>query len=183
VAAWTDDRQVVWGLVDAEEAGGLTVEPLELAALQASGTVRARFDGVRVATHRVTLVEEGAAWRARDAAGLATNGALGLGVAARAQRLLERDRPHVAASLAAELHLRRAELGTADPASTPSVRAAISELAVRSAAALVAAGGGGTMDLHHHAQRLAREALFLLVQGQTAAIRDAQLALLGHHAA
>ena len=44
-----------------------------------------------------------------------------------------------------------------------------------SAAALMARGGGRAIRRDEHAQRLAREALFLLVQGQTPAIRAAQL--------
>jgi alkylation response protein AidB-like acyl-CoA dehydrogenase len=53
-----------------------------------------------------------------------------------------------------------------------------SVLAVRATAALVAAGGGRSVDLASHAQRLARDAMFLLVFGQTKAIREAQLASL-----
>jgi len=181
VAAWTDDGRVVWALLDAEAAGGLSVEPLELAAIQASGTVRARFDAVRVPAARVTTVEDGDTWRARDAAGLATNGALGLGVAHRAVRLLAGGHPVPAAALNGELDRLRAALGTAAPDALPGVRAGITDLAVRAASALVAAGGGATMDLGHHAQRLLREAAFLLVQGQTSSIRQAQLALLTRH--
>ena len=39
--------------------------------------------------------------------------------------------------------------------------------------------GGRAITLAHHAQRLAREALFLLVQGQTADIRVGHLRRLG----
>jgi hypothetical protein len=41
--------------------------------------------------------------------------------------------------------------------------------------AAVVAGGGRALDLDNRAQRLAREALFLLVQGQTAEVRRAHL--------
>jgi hypothetical protein len=41
--------------------------------------------------------------------------------------------------------------------------------------AAVVAGGGRTMDVRHPAQRLAREGLFLLVQGQTSVVRRAHL--------
>jgi alkylation response protein AidB-like acyl-CoA dehydrogenase len=175
VAARADDGSVVWCLVDAEAAGGLSVEPLQLAALQASATVRARFDAVLVPDGRVTLRESGAQWAARDAAGLTTNGALGLGVAARCASLLAGAHPAPASSLHDEVMARRAELAAAAPDALPAVRAAITELAWRASAALVVAGGGGAVSLESHAQRLAREALFLLVQGQTAAIRCEQL--------
>jgi hypothetical protein len=44
---------------------------------------------------------------------------------------------------------------------------------------LVVTGGGRSITMDHHAQRLAREALFLLVFGQTASIRAAQIDRLG----
>jgi len=177
VAARTSDGRVVWGLVDAAETDGLTVEPLKLAALQASATVRARFEGVALPADRVTLVEDGGSWQARDTAGLASNGALGLGVAGRAIRLLGEARPDVAAHLQEELVARRDAIDTWPPDAVPAARAAVTDLAVRATSTLVVAGGGASMNLGHHAQRLAREAMFLLVQGQTAAIRAAQLAL------
>jgi hypothetical protein len=48
---------------------------------------------------------------------------------------------------------------------------------MRAASTLVVAGGGRSMLLDHHAQRLAREAMFLLVFGQTAASRREQINL------
>jgi alkylation response protein AidB-like acyl-CoA dehydrogenase len=54
-------------------------------------------------------------------------------------------------------------------------RARASEFALRAATTLVVSGGGRSISLEHHAQRLAREALFLLVFGQTATIKAAQL--------
>jgi hypothetical protein len=44
--------------------------------------------------------------------------------------------------------------------------------------AAVVAGGGRTMSLDNPAQRLAREGMFLLIQGLTAPVREAQLAAL-----
>jgi hypothetical protein len=41
--------------------------------------------------------------------------------------------------------------------------------------AAVVAGGGRALSLTHRAQRLAREALFLMVQGQTQESRGAHL--------
>jgi hypothetical protein len=45
--------------------------------------------------------------------------------------------------------------------------------------AAVVAGGGRAMDLRSPAQRLAREGMFLLVQGQTAQVRAAHRGSLG----
>jgi hypothetical protein len=55
------------------------------------------------------------------------------------------------------------------------VRAWAADLALRSASALVSSGGGRSLLVSEHAQRLAREAVFLLVFGQTPAIKSAQL--------
>jgi hypothetical protein len=49
------------------------------------------------------------------------------------------------------------------------------ELVVRAATALVTATGGSAMSLDAAPQRLAREALFQLVQAQTAPVREATL--------
>ena len=58
-----------------------------------------------------------------------------------------------------------------------AVRASALELALRSATALVAATGGAAMSLEAAPQRLAREAVFLLVQAQTPPLRQALLQL------
>ncbi|HEV8065954.1 MAG TPA: hypothetical protein VGP46_14015, partial [Acidimicrobiales bacterium] len=73
----------------------------------------------------------------------------------------------------------RQALVTAEPAAMPAARARASLLALDCAAAVIAAGGGRSMDRRAQAQRLGREALFLLVQGQTASIRGEQLGVLG----
>jgi hypothetical protein len=50
---------------------------------------------------------------------------------------------------------------------------------MRAASTLVVSGGGRSILTDHHAQRLAREAMFLLVFGQTPSIRRAQMELEG----
>ena len=59
-----------------------------------------------------------------------------------------------------------------------ALRAASLELVVRAATALVVATGGSAMSLDAAPQRLAREALFHLVQAQTGPVRTATLAQL-----
>jgi len=177
VAARTDDGRVVWSLLDATASPTLAVEPLRLAALDASGTVTLRFSGQRVPEARVTLVEEVQAWRTRDAAGLRPNASHALGVAGRALALIG------GSSLDAELAACRSSLDAAAPAGLPAARAWASELAVRAASLLVVAGGGRSVLRSSHAQRLAREAMFLLVFGQTAEIRTEQLTRLAPPAA
>ena len=58
-----------------------------------------------------------------------------------------------------------------------SVRASSLELGVRTATALVVATGGSAMSLDAVPQRLAREAVFHLVQAQTTPVREATLQL------
>lgn len=159
---------VLWLLVDAREGAGLAVERLPLAAVDASATVVMRLRDHRVPAERVTAREPLADWLARDAATLRGNGSLALGVTARACRLLG------PSPLDGALDAARAALDTATPATIADARAGATELALRATAALVARGGGRSVVTDHHAQRLAREAMFLLVQGQTAAIRAAQ---------
>jgi alkylation response protein AidB-like acyl-CoA dehydrogenase len=171
VAARDDHGQVVWALVDAEETPSLRVQVLPLAAVTASGTVTLRFHGHPVADERVTLVEDFEAWRARDAAGLRPNGAFALGLTRRCCALLG------PSELDGELADARDQLERATPEATPAARARASLLAVRAASRLVVSGGGRSMLTDNHAQRLAREAMFLLVFGQTASIRQAQLEL------
>ena len=64
-----------------------------------------------------------------------------------------------------------------------ALRGASLELAVRAATALVVATGGSAMALSAPPQRLAREALFHLVQAQTAPVREATLQRLAERAA
>ena len=71
-----------------------------------------------------------------------------------------------------------AALGT-DPAPMADARAAASELAVRAAAALAVRDGGYAVAVDQHAQRLAREAVFLLVFGSRPGIKSALLQRLG----
>lgn len=57
------------------------------------------------------------------------------------------------------------------------------EVLMTATTAAVVAGGGRSLSLTSKAQRLAREALFLLVQGQTAESRRAHLKALADSAA
>ena len=168
-----DGADIVWTLVDAVQRPGLRADALELVAVNASGTVTLRFDGLDVPDDRVICVEPYEAWRARDREGLRLNGSHALGVAGRCVRLLGE------AASAGDLHELsrvRDELNGATADTLPQARARASQLAMRLAERLVITGGGSALLLSKHAQRLAREALFLLVFGQTPAIRAQQLA-------
>ena len=174
-----DDAQtIVWALVDAIGGPTLCAERLELAAVNASSTITLHFDDHLVPDDRVTVIEPLQAWMARDAAGLRTNGSLAIGLAQRCLTLLG---DHGDA-LAHELAHRRASLDAASSETEmAAARAEASAFALRSSAALLAQGGGRGILRDHQAQRLAREALFLIVQGQTAAIKSAQLDVFTRH--
>ena len=161
---------IVWTLVDVPQAPALRADALELAAVNASGTVTLRFDGLDVPADRVITIEPFEEWRVRDREGLRLNGSHALGVAARCCRLL--DDPDGLQ----RVDRARAELDAATADTLPRARAGAARLAMDCAERLVITGGGSSILMGNHAQRLAREALFLLVFGQTPAIRAQQLA-------
>lgn len=170
VAARSDDGTTVTTmLVDAVEGGGLSVERQRLVAVDASTTVEVTFDGVVVSAHRALGSRT---FQTEDPAGLRTNGSLALGVANRCCRLLG------ASPLDDELAAARATLDGCPPEAMPAARAAAAELAQRAAVALVVHEGSRSITTASHAQRLAREAMFLLVFGSRPSIKAELGALL-----
>ena len=114
---------------------------------------------------RVTKVESHADWLAVYRERLRSNGSFPLGVARRCCLLLDRS------DFDRGLAEAREALDTASNDEMPQARADAALFAVRASTALVAATGGRAVTLDDHAQRLHREAMFLLVQGQTPQIR------------
>jgi alkylation response protein AidB-like acyl-CoA dehydrogenase len=188
VAARQDDDTIVWAVLDAGPRGGagpgasrgagagasssLTAEPLSMVAVMASSTVQLRFAGHPVPQDRVTGTLPLEQWRSRDAAALRANGSLALGLTGRCCELIG------PGPLDEQLARCRTALDTADPDAMPGARAAACELALRATAALVVTQGSGAILADHDAQRLAREALFLLVFGSRPPIREALAGLL-----
>lgn len=170
-ARWGDD--VVRVLVDAVPGTTLMAEPLRLVAADASGTVTVRFQGHEVAADRVVGVEAHADAVARDPTGLRTNGSLALGVAARCLELLG---PGPLDDVLVEA---RVALDAAGPDRLPDARARAAELAWRAAGALIVGTGARSIVRDQHAQRLAREAMFLLVFGSRPSIKQALSTRLG----
>jgi alkylation response protein AidB-like acyl-CoA dehydrogenase len=166
VAARAGDR-VVRALVEAVASSTLTVTPLDLVAVNASGTVVARFSAHPVPASHVVGWETHDEAVARDATGLRTNGSLPLGLASRCCRLLG------PGPLDDELVAVRAALDAADPSEMPAARARAAAFAWRAAGALVAAAGATSVVRDQHAQRLAREAMFTLVFGSRPPIKAA----------
>ena len=168
VAARRDDR-VVTALVDARASDTLGADPLRLVGVNASGTVTLRFRAHPVPASRIVGEEAHEAVLERDAASLRLNGSLALGLASRCGALLG------PGPLDDERDACRAELDDATVEKMPAARAHASELALRSAAALTVTAGSRSILTGQHAQRLARESLFLLVFGSRPPIRDALL--------
>lgn len=171
VAAREGDT-IVRALVDATAAPTIGVERLHLVGTDASGTFTLTFREHDVPVSRIVETEPHADVLARDPSTLRTNGSLALGVASRCCRLLG------AGPLDDELAAVRSDLDAATPETLPAARAHASELAMRAAAALTVGQGGRAILTDHHAQRLAREALFLLVFGSRASIRTELMARL-----
>jgi alkylation response protein AidB-like acyl-CoA dehydrogenase len=186
VGAQTGD-DVVWLLVPLRGRPGVAAESLDLAAMAGTSTMRVRLSEVRVSDDDVALVEPLDAWRALDATRTADVSPAVFGVTAEAvRRLWERDDEAaraVADSVETELtSLRMSAYELADdvPAGRRvderlKLRARAHLLSCRATTALVALGAGRSMLLDSPAQRLARVALFLLVQGQTVDVRRATL--------
>jgi len=175
-----DSGNVVAALLPAQADDSLAADRLELVAVNASRTVELRFAGHFVPAELVSFVMPHSDWMARDAGGLRANGSLSLGVAGRCCQLIGQlaGCEGLTAELRTELTARRAALDDADSASMPAARAAASALAFQAAGALVAAAGSQSILIGSHPQRLAREALFLLVFGSRPAIKERLTAVL-----
>lgn len=193
VGGLTDDDRVVWALVEPRPSATLRAgDPMATAALAAARTVPLMFDRHRVAAPDIVAVQPAADWAARDAQGTANTSPAVFGLAESALRLLaehgvRRREPAAvaaAAALGAELDAVRSHAYHLVDAVPPgealqeriALRARALRLAVDAGTALVTAGAGGAMAAAAPGQRKAREALFLLVQAQTADVRAATLA-------
>lgn len=178
-----DDDTVVFALMPAQDGSGMAASaPMSLAAMGASRTVSVEIDRDVGAVEVICEMPLGR-WRSLDRAVTAAPNPATFGLAATCVRLLTDVAPAAAETLGEELvELRSAAYAMSDGGSPPAelvvVRAAAGDLALRCSAALVAATGGRAMALAAPAQRLAREALFYLIQAQTAPVRQAALNLL-----
>lgn len=177
--------RLVWALVSVDSPG-LRAKPLDLVAVQASGTVTLAVDDVRVPAKQVLSVEPHAAYLARDAESLSSNGFLAIGLTGRAITLLRAATPGTAhvhpgspvEALTGDLDRTRERLLTAGADDAPSARAAASDLALRAAAALAVHEGSRSVLARSHAARLIREATFLLNFSTRPAIRERLLSRL-----
>jgi alkylation response protein AidB-like acyl-CoA dehydrogenase len=169
VAARAGD-EVIWLVIDASVGAHVHAEPLSLISLNATATRRITFDRLHVAAGRVTGRHPATNVTAPEA--LRIHAAWALGVAARCLRILG------PSPLDAELASVRAELDRLGPG-TATARGLAGELATRAAAALMTSQGSRSLLVAEHGQRLAREAMFMLVYALRPASRAAVLGRLG----
>jgi alkylation response protein AidB-like acyl-CoA dehydrogenase len=135
--------------------------------------VTVSFEGHDVAGERCTVRTSYVDWQRADVEGLRPNGSLALGVAGRCAALLGSS--ELAGELSDEIGRTRSLLDAAGSDEMPAARAAASELCWRAAAQLLVTTGGRSVLTDQHAQRLAREAMFLLVFGSRPSIKAALL--------
>jgi alkylation response protein AidB-like acyl-CoA dehydrogenase len=171
-AAARHGEDIVWALIDASDSPTLRSDEVAFAVVDSTQTKVLEFQDHHVPASRVTKVENYAEWRVRYQLGLRTNGSLALGVANRCCQLLGND------TLTKQLNRVRDRLDSIAPADGDAMsvaRADASLFAMKAATALVAKTGGTSVMMSEHAQRLMREAMFTMVQGQTPAIKAAML--------
>ena len=159
-------------ILDAAAQPGLTVTRQRLAAINASVTVRLGFNQVLVPPERHVGQAPFDPAEGLRPDRLRINGSLALGLASRCTQLLG------PSPLDGELAACRGGLDdavAADATAMAEARAAACELAVRAAAALAVREGSRSVGVDQHVQRLAREAMFLLVFGSRPGIKSALL--------
>ena len=172
-AAARHGEDIVWALIDASPTRRRCKAPRSRSPSWTRP--RRKCSSSRTITcpaSRVTKVENYAEWRTRYQLGLRTNGSLALGVAKRCCQLLGNG------ALTEQLDTVRDRLDSIAPADSNAMsiaRADASLFAVKAATTLVATIGGTSVMMSEHAQRLMREAMFTMVQGQTPAIKTAML--------
>ncbi|RPE37673.1 acyl-CoA dehydrogenase-like protein [Streptomyces sp. Ag109_O5-1] len=181
LAGVTEDDEALFAFTEARKQPGLAVsEPMRLAALTASRTVSLRLDGLRVPEEAVALRLPFGDWAATDRPKTRNANPAVFGITSAALELVEEE---YAAPLRLRLEgIRHRAYTLADhpvPHEHTEERLALREEAFTlmrtTTTAAVVSGGGRAMSVGNRAQRLAREGLSLLVQGQTGESRTAHL--------
>lgn len=189
LAGVTDADEVVFAFADAREQPELRASaPMRLVALTAARTVSLTLDGLWVPEESVVLRTPREEF-ARVDVPRSTNtspAVFGLGYAALDLLGAAPAERGAADGLRARLdEVRERAYALADhpvPHEHVEERLALRtrayELLRAATTAAVVAGGGRATSVDSPAQRIAREAVFLLIQGQTATVREAHLAAL-----
>ncbi|MFJ8194469.1 acyl-CoA dehydrogenase family protein [Streptomyces sp. NPDC096094] len=189
LAGVTEADEVVFAFTEARERPGLRPSPpMRLAALTAARTVSVELDALRVPEDSVVLRTPREEFARVDLPRSTNTSPAVFGVAYAALDLLgdTADERSTARSLRARLDEVRARAYALADHPVPhehveerlALRTRAYDLLRAATTAAVVAGGGRAMSLDSPAGRLAREGMFLLVQGQTAPVRQAHLAAL-----
>lgn len=176
-----DDTLVV-GMIERHAPDGPVADLVRLVAAQGSDTVRLTFNDYFLPDSAATGLMTRTDFEAGQVLGARTNGAVPLGITSRCVRLIaDAHQDDLATSLGTELDAARVRLDAAltDPPAMPAARAAAAELAYRAGGAAVVAAGSAGITVSHHAQRLAREAMFTLVAAGRVEIKAELVRLLG----
>lgn len=168
LAAMTPDGRVLRCFIDTRESDSMQPERLQLLAANASGTVRLHFSGHFVPDNRVASLTPYTPPPTHDGGGR-PNGSLALGVTRRCLSLMG------PGPLDQALLDCRSQLDSALDEGMAEARASAAALAVRAASRLIVSEGSRSITTGAHAQRLYREAAFLLVFGSRTATRTALL--------
>ncbi|WP_406010665.1 acyl-CoA/acyl-ACP dehydrogenase [Streptomyces sp. NBC_00637] len=181
LAGVTDTGEVVFAFTEAREQPGLRASaPMRLAALTAARTVSLELDGLWLPEEAVALRTPHERWSAADRLKTANANPAVFGVTEAALTLLDEN---TAAPLRTRLTEVRTQAYALADGSAPherltdrlALRTQASEVMRAATTAAVVSGGGRSMLLTNKAQRLAREALFLMVQAQTRESRSSHL--------
>lgn len=184
LAGVTEQDEALFAFTEAREQPGLRASaPMRLAALTAARTVSLDLTGLWLPEEAVALRAPRERWAATDRLKTLNAGPAVFGVARAALELVDEDTAEPLRARLGEVRDRAYALADeARPHERPAERLALRtqahEVLLAATTAAVVAGGGRSMLLTHRAQRLAREALFLMVQGQTRESRAAHLTAL-----
>ena len=181
LAGVTEADEALFAFARAREQPGLRASaPMRLAALTAARTVSLELDGLWLPEDAVALRAPYERWAATDRLKTLNAGPAVFGIARAALALLAEE---TALPLRSRLReVRERAYALADEAAPHehvaerlALRTRAYEVLQAATTAAVVSGGGRSMLLTSRAQRLAREGLFLLVQGQTRESRRAHL--------
>ncbi|MGW0830253.1 acyl-CoA dehydrogenase family protein [Streptomyces prunicolor] len=181
LAGVTDADEALFAFTEAREQEGLRPsDPMRLAALTASRTVALELAGLWLPEESVALRVPYAEWARTDRPKPTNASPAVFGVAEAALALLDEE---TSGPIRTRLDDVREQAYTLAEHPVPhehleerlALRTQAYEVLMTATTAAVVAGGGRSLSLTSRAQRLAREALFLLVQGQTAESRRVHL--------
>ncbi|MEU0075454.1 acyl-CoA dehydrogenase family protein [Streptomyces sp. NPDC006332] len=181
LAGVSDTDEALFAFTEAREQPGLRAsEPMRLAALSASRTVSLELDGLWLPEEAVAVRMPYDRWAAADRLRTVNANPAVFGVAEAALSLVDEETAVPLRARLSEVRGRAYALAAhAAPDERVPERLALKtqayEVLRTATTAAVVSVGGRSMLLTNRAQRLAREALFLLVQGQTRESRTAHL--------